>query len=250
MFGSKEICSICGAKPGAFSKLVLQDGVICGDCIDKCCQHLSHPRQRTVANIQNHLSYCARNREALRHFQTTDQIGEMYVDSIHKIWFIDDTRRKEIRNPLIFQYSQLLDYTVTEDGNTIQKSGAGRAVAGGLLFGGIGLVAGGLSGRKTKETVKRLSITVQVSSEWVDEIEIPFITVETKKYGMFYNMAKDNLDKTISLLNRILHENSARSASKKSMSAADELIKYKSLMDSGAISKEEFEAVKKKLLGI
>lgn len=38
---------------------------------------------------------------------------------------------------------------------TQQKSGAGGAVAGGLLFGGVGLVAGGLMGRKQlkKQTV-------------------------------------------------------------------------------------------------
>lgn len=136
MFGKKEMCSICGSKPGVLTKAVLKDGVICGACAEKCCQHLSRPQQRTVANIKEHIAYCAKNREALKYFQPTDQAGELYVDSIHKIWYIDDTRRKDIRNPLILKYAQLLDYSVTEDGETyINQAQEGQLLAGFFLEG-------------------------------------------------------------------------------------------------------------------
>ena len=252
VFGKKEMCSICGSKPGVLTKAFLKDGVICGSCAEQCCQHLSRPQQRTVANIKDHIAYCAKNREALKYFQPTDQAGELYVDSIHKIWYIDDTRRKDIRNPLILKYAQLLDYSVTEDGETIHKSGAGRAVAGGLLFGGIGLVAGGLSGRKTKEVISKMTITVMIDSEWIDSIDIPIITTEVKKGGWMYNLAKDTFNKTTALLDRILSENRQPTLSEQAQkgSAADEIQKYKQLLDCGAITQEEFEKMKTKLLNL
>lgn len=249
MFGKSKTCAICGYQTNALTRVTVEDGVICGDCMKKCCEHLSHPKTRTVESIRKNIEYCEKNKLASAYFKDTEHFGLLHVDADHKIWYIEDTRKKELRNPLIFQFSQFKSYSVIEDGETIQKSGAGRAVAGGLLFGGIGMVAGGLSGRKTQEVVNKMGINVQIDSEWVDNIEITLITSETKKGSMIYNLAKKNVKGYTDLLDKILPKN-AGNVSNAPVSTADELIKYKSLMDSGAISKEEFEAVKKKLLGI
>ena len=48
----------------------------------------------------------------------------------------------------------------------------------------------------------------------------------------------------------ILARNAPQSAPQPQVSAADEVIKYKQLLDMGAISQEEFDTLKKKLLGL
>ena len=248
MFGKKENCALCGVKVGAFTKIPLTDGCICSDCRGQCSQYLSHIQQRSIANIKEHIAVCEANRNELANFVATDEIGQIVVDSVHKIWYVNETRRKELRNPLILKYSQLMDYTVTEDENTVSKSGAGRAVAGGLLFGGIGLVAGGLSGRKTKEVINKMSITLMIDSEWIDSIEIPIITTETKKGSMFYNISKNLFDRITHVLDHILAENSKTSAIQDNISPAIQIKQYKDLLDCGAITQEEFEMKKKELL--
>ena len=175
----------------------------------------------------------------------------MIVDSINKLWYVNETRKKELRNPLILKYSQLMDYTVTEDGNTVSKSGAGKAIAGGLLFGGIGLVAGGLSGRKTKEVINKMSITIMVDCEWIDSIEIPIITAETKKGSFSYNLSKELFNQITHLLDRIISENTRTSAVQNNnieLSPVLQIKQYKELLDCGAITQEEFESKKKELL--
>ena len=48
----------------------------------------------------------------------------------------------------------------------------------------------------------------------------------------------------------IIARNTPQSAPQQQVSAADEVIKYKQLLDMGAISQEEFDTLKKKLLGL
>ncbi len=251
MFGKKESCAICGEKVGILTKNPLADGCICNNCLNQCSQYLSHIQQRTVANIKEHINYCKRNKKELSDFVPTNKAGGLIVDSINKLWYVNETRKKELRNPLILKYSQLMDYTVTEDGNTVSKSGAGKAIAGGLLFGGIGLVAGGLSGRKTKEVINKMSITIMVDCEWIDSIEIPIITAETKKGSFSYNLSKELFNQITHLLDRIISENTRTSAVQNNnieLSPVLQIKQYKELLDCGAITQEEFESKKKELL--
>ena len=59
-------------------------------------------------------------------------------------------------------YDDILDINVINDNEVIKKSGAGGAVGGALLFGPIGMVAGGLMsrGKKKKEVTEKLHINL------------------------------------------------------------------------------------------
>lgn len=65
-----------------------------------------------------------------------------------------------------------------------------------------------------------------------------------------------NASEIHSIINNLLidrqesNRNSSINTTKQDISNADELIKFKKLLDSGIISQEEFEAKKKQLLGI
>ncbi len=64
---------------------------------------------------------------------------------------IDDTHKAFKAGGSIFEFSNLLNFELLEDGETITKGGLGRAVAGGLLFGGVGAIVGGVTGGKKKQ---------------------------------------------------------------------------------------------------
>ena len=77
---------------------------------------------------------------------------------------IDDTHKAFKAGGSIFEFSNLLNFELLEDGETITKGGLGRAIAGGLLFGGVGAIVGGVTGGKKSKGVcnsMRLKITLR-----------------------------------------------------------------------------------------
>lgn len=247
LFGKKDVCSICG-QPAGITKWKLNDGVVCGKCNAKCTHGLSHPLKRTVPEIRENIDFASKNEQAFADFTPTDNVGDLLaIDRNSQRFYAKDMFVDGKKTPVVFYFYQLKDYSITEDGKTIQKSGAGTAIAGGLLFGGVGAIAGGLAGRKTKEKISKMTITLHIESKWVDKIEIPIVTSEIKKGGLTYNLSKQIFENCTRLLEDILSENNGRPIP---ASGADEILKYKELLDAGIISGEEFNAKKKQILGL
>jgi len=131
------------------------------------------------------------------------------------------------------------------------KSVIGRALAGGLIFGPVGAIVGGLTGLGKK-------------SLYADDIEnlISFCYNEGENERMILFQCKDmylkktfnslkqssfgNRFKSPSELVKLEHTESTETVSQ--LSVADELKKLKELLDEGLLTKEEFEKQKEKLL--
>jgi len=91
------------------------------------------------------------------YFQTVENIGNLGVGNMVDVALFDD--HLTISSPVVKQeitlnYSQITDvfYGVQTDIIKKNKSVIGRAIGGGLLFGGVGAVVGAVSGTGTKET--------------------------------------------------------------------------------------------------
>lgn len=253
LFGNKTACAICGGKTGLL-KTVIKDGEICPDCRKKLSKNISGLKFKTVADIKRHLEYRKQNEIAFNEFDVTNQAGKrLFDDRNNRKFYVATDDKKCI--PDVFDYSQLVDYRIEEDGNSIQKSGVGSAVAGGLLFGGVGAVIGGLGGRKTKNMIKSLKIVLTVQSEWIETVTIPIINTETQKGSVLYKLSKTIFESCINMLEGIMAFKDPVSPSlpdgpSTPISAADEILKFKALLDAGAITADEFEAKKKQLLGL
>ena len=94
------------------------------------------------------------------YFQTVENIGNLGVGNMVDVALFDD--HLAISSPVVKQeitlnYSQITDvfYGVQTDIIKKNKSVIGRAIGGGLLFGGVGAVVGAVSGTGTKETKER-----------------------------------------------------------------------------------------------
>ena len=144
----------------------------------------------------------------------------------------------------------LVDYELVVDGETYTKGGVsiGRALVGGAVFGGVGAVIGGTTGKKSqKEMIKKMYIRITLNHTYDTYTEISLISADTKKGSFLYNTMTDCANKILALLDSITAESSAPASSG---SAADEILKYKQLLDCGAITEEEFNKKKSELLNL
>jgi uncharacterized membrane protein len=132
------------------------------------------------------------NEQCLAHLQSINflvskktEFGDiaLYVDDTNKKWAIKTRRNEEVK---IFGYSDLLEFEVYEDGNSIAKGRAGSALVGGLLFGVVGAVVGGAGKKSISNTCKVLQLRIRVNNLYCPEIILDFINTETKKDSFIY----------------------------------------------------------------
>lgn len=201
----KETCAICGGKLSLLSKVALVDGAICGDCRNNCTQYLEMPNTRTTEEIQRNIHEAQENKNLYSIFKPQN-LGVFYADFQNKLWCVATKSELKNQKAYVFRFSEVLDYEFVQDGKTIHKSGAGTAIAGGILFGGIGLVAGGLAGRKAKDVINKMSIIVKTTNTWAGNVELKIITNETKMGTVAYRLAKQVTENTTAALDRVMRE--------------------------------------------
>jgi hypothetical protein len=137
-----------------------------------------------------------------------------------------------------------LDIMVDE----IPVSSFKRAAVGSLIFGGIGAVAGALSGIKAKPKSK---ITIII---YFDLIELSSVSIPCKAMGDAIRLVstisniEDNLNKRRGDLEQYDEVNLATYKAETKESISDEILKLKKMLDDDIISDEEFKSLKKRLI--
>lgn len=103
-------------------------------------------------------------------------------------------------------YSDLISYELIEDDSVITSGGVGQALIGGALFGGIGAIAGGITAKRVqKKRIESLCIKVTLNSFDTPCILIPLITKTTKTGSKEYEVAFEEAQKILSILDVIAH---------------------------------------------
>lgn len=249
-FSLKAVCEICGKKLG-LGRWTFSDKTF---CCPECAVQLESlnlvPPAITSAAAKQALSG-----NNIVPFTVTQSVGNyLKIDDNNKQWQISDGAFGSAGS--IRSYDSIIDYELIEDGSTLTKGGVsiGRAVVGGALFGETGAVLGGISGKtKTIPLCTNLKIKITLNDMSAPVTYITFINTQTKKDSLMYKLAADSAQQCLSMLNIIcLGNETAQSQpqSGTSFSAADEIAKFKKLMDDGIITPEEFEKKKSELLGL
>lgn len=165
-------------------------------------------------------------------------------------------------NYKIYKFSDILQCEVMEDGATTMKqstTGAiGRGLLGGLVAGGAGAVIGGVTTKThVQEKIYKVSLRViindhQFPSYTLQRLNNPF---GTSKRGFDYSSAIKAVQYYYSIFSGIISQGEQMRnvdnnifAHQTQASIPDTLIKWKSLLDSGVITEEEFQAQKAVLL--
>lgn len=123
-------------------------------------------------------------------------------------------------------------------------------MVGGAAFGAVGALVGASVGKRTSSlncTSMRIKITLNSVDTPVEYINL--LQMKGSKSSAAYKKATEQAKEILALLQVMTHTKEASGASG-TESAADEIMKYKQLLDAGAITVEEFEAKKRQLLGL
>lgn len=252
IFGEKQKCCICNIEDG---KVKMLDGAVCRECSVLGGKFLPPKPLAKITNIElkNAIERNEKNKNLLAEFEVTQKIGTyIEFDEHKKLWLVPDGFLGKKKDPTVYKYSDILEYELIEDGESLTRGGLGRAVAGGFLFGGVGAVVGGVTGgKKTKSIINKMQIKITIKDINNPVVYINLIVVSTKSSSMIYKSAQNSAQNILSTLSVILDnmkEQDKVSNNNASVSVADELVKMKKLFDDGILSKEEFEKAKEKIL--
>lgn len=263
---AKLYCGICGKKVG-LSKVMLKGGdYVCFDCVKAAGHNPLTWMGALGTSLEELKSSMGTSKEVkekatvMRHpitgkpikqitepvFQETKSVGNfLKIDETNRLWYSGDMFG--LKKSEIHSFDDIVSYDLLEDGAAVTTGGLGSAAVGGMLFGGVGAIVGGVTGkRKTKGTCSSLQVKITLNNIQCPAVYIPLLQMNVKKESAAYRQAFQRAQEILSILEVICKQNGVVQES--DISTADEIRKYKALLDEGALSEKEFEEIKKKLL--
>ncbi len=257
-FSLKVTCGICEEEAGLNRHRIADKKWMCASCFKKAnikVGSVSNPiKNMTVEEIKIAIEIQLNNKDELTTFTPTKRIGDkVEFDDNKKQWLILSAIRGKRGKSIVYNYNDILDFELLEDGETVSQGGLGRALVGGALFGGTGAIVGGVTGKKKSKDVitsLRIKITLRDINNPVEYID--FVTFKTKKSSFLYKDLYNQAQECLSTLQLICDQIEApeKQSSNGSNSSADEIRKFRELLDEGIITQEEFDAKKKELIGL
>lgn len=216
---------------------------------------------------EEHQNYMYSESNKLKDIKATQSIGSytgecrVLIDKKKNKFSVVGYSQGKIIPTKVYNYKDLLEVEILEDGDSTIKTSRGSQIGGmligGLMLGGVGAIIGGLSGKKKQiDTVERIDLKIIVN-----DMKNPIFVLNVfqsytgvKKTSLDYIKYKEQSQKWYSLLKIIIKKademdnKENKSASSHNLSIADEIIKLKKLRDEGILSEQEFKEQKNKLL--
>lgn len=178
-------------------------------------------------------------------FSPTQRVEKYFeIDENNGLWKVPS-----FHPSLVFSSEEIINFELLQNGDSITKGGLGSSIVGGALFGGVGAIVGSNVGKKkTVQEITEFRIKIITRNPFYPEIYINLlVTGKTKSNGIVFKSYIASAQKILSLLTIITAKDEKKEPS---ASSADEILKFKHLLDEGIITQEEFEAKKKQLLGL
>lgn len=190
----------------------------------------------------------AENEKILEYFKNHSdyKVGDMYFDDKNGKLFTKKSFTMN-RSQAVYNYDELISYTPIFEGGKIKKHhGITRAIVGGVLAGPVGAVVGAGTGGKEFDTIKRLGFILHLTDNRSQNYML--MISESKSDSFLTKSAMEDYNNIAAKLDQIISSNTQEPTS--NGSNADELRKFKALLDDGIISQAEFDEKKKELLGL
>ena len=131
----------------------------------------------------------------------TKCIGDyLYVNETDRTWCVPSAGLTE------YAFSDLIDFNVIQDGETISSANILNAVAGGMIFGLAGTLVGA-NKTKTSKTCSKLQVQMNVNSISNPVIRIDLISDEVKRSSDQYKKAVANMEEITGVLRVIKSRN-------------------------------------------
>ena len=177
-------------------------------------------------------------------YKATKELYNFCIDENARVWWNKNT----LGTPQVHSFDDVLDFElVVDDNKTKGKNAIGRAVAGGLLFGGAGAVIGANTAKQV-QVVSSLYINVYLKGGGFEKLV--YLQGNFKADSFVYNVALQNAQESIAMLTSMVSEKETEKSGNSEVDNAEAIAKYKKLLDEGAITQEEYDAKKKQLLNL
>lgn len=259
-----KICVGCGKEMGMFTgKVQVKDQeYFCTSCWEKAGFNtwgdlMDKPQMYTSKDILEMIQGSKIHDSNIKNFVVTadicpsakfnDDTRQMILADHVFVYVTSDPQKKRPENYTLFSYDQIVSFELLENGESVASGGIGRAALGGVLFGGVGAIVGA-STRSYKSVCEELKIKVTVKGYKDPAFYIPLIALQTNKSSSDY---KEKMEMAQNILSKLQLITSAGADVKPvSTDKFEEIKKYKTLLDEGIISQEEFKNKKKELLNL
>lgn len=268
-------CCICGKEVPVFGgKKVMIKGreYACFDCVKKAghnpltwTHNLSTtPEMLRVEINGNPVQTPSKRNEMKDTFDRKSSVAHARVSEtfnpdrkFYKRFYVDTAHKKWQALGPVHDYADLVSYEYQEDGGTIISGGVGKAILGGALFGATGAVIGAATGKKKQSDYvngMKIRLTVNDIEHPTEYVDMNPLRMRMKRSSGQYKKTFSEAQEILSCLQLIVRENQNNSGTADRLiekkDSAEEILKYKKLLDLGAITQDEYEAKKKQLLGI
>ena len=165
------------------------------------------------------------NNELVSRFNPTKIIANiLYIDENNKLWTVPQGFfTKKIKPNLIYRYNDIVKYELLENNGTNNR------------------------GIWIKEISKSLQIKITLNDINNPYLNINLITSDTKKTSWIYEVKYSQAQEILSALDIICNE---KEENVKKLDIPEQIEKYKKLLDSGAITTDEYNKKKNELLNM
>lgn len=245
-------CNICHCNLGLFSKNKrIRDGYICDDCLKR--SGINKPKiEITIKDVRNALygDLPEPQKKAVPKASSHNDKDNV-IDKYFRI--NKAAHRFSFGSGADYKYNQLVSYELLEDDETVTTGGNGikRAVVGGILAGTAGAIVGASTAKNSpKQLANMLKIKVVIDPD----NQVRYVHFDVKglaKDTAAYRAAYKNAQQVMAMLGEVEQYNrrqNAKPADEKAISIPEQIKEYKSLLDCGAITQEEYDIKKKELL--
>lgn len=235
-------------------------------------KRLAAPLKLQIEHENDQLSIPSKNftiTKTFKLFTKIKAVQKVFLDENNKMFAIKNERG--VFRPQ--KYSDLINYEVYENGNSILEGKTGRAIVGGLVGGSAGAIIGSSASREMKGTCTDLQIIIHINDPTCTPIILTYIQRDNlDKDSSAYRKIRESLQQICSQLQFILNQKNLAEAEKvntllkessniqksinlqqsahQAPTKKEELLELKELFDEGLISEEEFNQKRKKILGL
>ena len=154
-------------------------------------------------------------------------------------------------------FSDLIDFEVKENDLSVTSGRAGEAAVGALLAGTAGAIVGSSMSKRTTKLIDSLDIVLSLRNFDEPTATIKLISERVERDSIQFAKTAERCNQITAALKHIMDNSSKTSTNKErgaraiyAFSVADEILKFKQLLDSGIITTEEFDIQKQKLLSL
>lgn len=199
---SQGTCALCGDPVKSMGAIKIAEGVLCKGCGRKAGYFSrSRAKNKTLNDVRADIEAVKIAVARQEAFQPTRTVGKhLAIDEHKQQWQILDGVTGKIKMSQVRDFSEIVSYELLEDGETLAKGGLGRALVGGVLFGGVGAVVGGVTGKKSKNVINSMQIKITVRDMSQPTEYIRLISSKTKHNSFTHRLAQETAQEILSLL--------------------------------------------------